>query len=431
MLLVFIVALAAIAAYAAVARRFERLNVTGPIVFTTLGLVLGLAGMRFVTLGTTAEVVRQTTSVALVLLLFSDAATIDLAALRKDARIPLRLLLIGLPLTILLGAAAARLLYPALGIGLAVLIASILAPTDLSLGLAMFQNPNVPPRVSRVINVESGLNDGIAAPFVALATALAIAEFDKTSAPLLEAGVEIALGIVVGVVIGFLGAKMLSASKRSGWSSAGSRQFAALALALIAYTVALATHGNGFIAAFVGGITFGAVGRDDAVEAAGYSEETGTLLTLLVWLAFGMGVLPALVGAQLSWRPILYALLSLTVIRMIPVAIALIGTRLHGRTVLFAGWFGPRGLASVVFMLQALVILQHAGVAYAGVAATAGWTILLSVMLHGVSAGPVAGWYGRVSRTFAEGSPELEPSAGVTGRHRAPAPSAASGDARP
>lgn len=414
-----------VAAYALVARRVEALNVTGPTVFLAIGLAVGLGGLSdlAVSIGPESEAVRITTSAALVLLLFSDAATVDWAALRRSASWPFRLLLIGLPLTVLLGCGVAMGLLPGVSLGVAALIAAILAPTDLSLGLAMFKDERVPPRVSRAVNVESGLNDGIAAPLVTLFIALAISEFEHGAAPLREAVVEIALGVVVGVVVGAAGAWALRVSRARGWSSAASRSFACFALALTAYGIALATHGNGFVAAFVGGLAYGAVGRSDAAESAEYSEETGTLLTLVVWFVLGVSIGPVLLTSELAWQSILYAVLSLTVIRMLPVAVALVGTHARPQTILFAGWFGPRGLASVVFLLQALHALHTAGMDVATLAAAVGWTVVLSVILHGASAGPIAGWYGALAQDFPAEAPELTAVAPVARRRGLASPS--------
>lgn len=404
---------AAVALYALSAKRLEALNITGPIVFLLLGLAVNIESFSLVDLGPTSQAVQMTATVTLVLLLFGDASTVDLAALRRDKQVPLRLLLIGLPLTVILGALVARGLLPGVGVGIPLLVAAVLAPTDLSLGLAMFSNPLVPARVRREINVESGLNDGIAAPLVAVFTAVAIAEFDQSSAPLVEAVIEIAVGVGVGVATGVLGGWLLKLSQSRGTSSEGTRRFAAFALALVAYTASVSAHGNGFIAAFVGGLAFGAVAGHDAEQAAGFAEETGSLLSLFVWFMFGTSLIPAIAAAGNAWQPLVYALLSLTVIRMVPVALSLVGVRMHRPTTAFIGWFGPRGLASVVFLLQALATLKAAGVDTTMLGASAGWTILGSVVLHGASAAPVAAWYGRLAEKFAPGSPELEPTADV------------------
>ncbi|TLM99094.1 MAG: sodium:proton antiporter, partial [Actinobacteria bacterium] len=382
-----------IVAYSLAAKRLEALNITGPIVFIVAGIVVNLPAFSLTSPGTATTGLRITSVLTLTLLLFDDASTVDLAALRRDAAFPLRLLLIGLPLTVALGTAVARGILPPAGVGIAALIAAILAPTDLSLGLAMFANDKVPDRVRRAINVESGLNDGIAAPLVAVFTALAIAEFDQSSYPLVEAVREIGIGTIAGALVGVTGAWLLVRSLKASWSSGASRQFATAALAVLAYVASTALHGNGFIAAFVGGLAFGAVAKRDAVESAEFAEEAGTLLSLAVWFMFGTSLLPALKAAGWTWQPIAYAALSLTVIRMVPVALALIGSKTHGSTKLFVGWFGPRGLASVVFLLQAIDALKAAGVDTTMLAATVAWTILGSVVLHGASAAGVAAWY--------------------------------------
>ncbi len=417
---------ALVVVYSLAAKRLETLNVTGPIIFLLSGLVFDLEYFSLATPGFGAELLRAVAAFTLVLLLFSDASTIDLRALRRDRQIPMRLLLIGLPLTIILGGLVARATLPGLGIGMALLVGSVLAPTDLSLGLAMFSNPLVPQKVRREVNVESGLNDGIAAPLVALAIAIAIAEFDQSSAPIVDALAEIGVGVAIGVAVAGVGAIVLRASKRKAWSTSTSRQFATFALASLSYALALALHGNGFIAAFVGGLTFGAIVREQATEAARFAEESGSLLSLVVWFLFGTAIAPVLAAAGLDWRPIVYAALSLTAIRMIPVGLSLLGSGVRKETTVFIGWFGPRGLASVVFLIEALSALDKAGLETSTVAATAGWTIIGSVVLHGVSAGPVAAWYGKASGSFDPSSPELEPAEAVRSRHGIARPTSAS-----
>ena len=284
----------------------------------------------------------------------------------------------------------------------------------------MFRNPRVPDRVRRGINVESGLNDGIATPIVMLFIGIVIAEAEQTGSPIVTAIEEMAIGVGVGIAVGAIGGYLMRLSASRKWSTAASRQFAALTFALLAYGGALALEGNGFIAAFVGGIAFGAVNHQTATEAVRYTEKTGVLLTFVVWFIFGAAVAPLLLSDGLGWQPIVYALLSLTVVRMLAVALSLLGKKMHWSTVLFVGWFGPRGLASVAFLILALQSLSEAGIDTSLLAATAGWTILLSVILHGISAGPVATWYGSKAAGFAPGSPELEPTAltGDATRHR-------------
>ncbi len=163
-----------------------------------------------------------------------------------------------------------------------------------------------------------------------------------------------------------------------------------LALAICAYACALALHGNGFIASFVGGLAYGATGGKRGVRLVPYVEETGALVSLLVWLAFGaIAVVPAF--ENLTWHTVLYAVLSLTVIRMVPVALALAGRRLGRAAVAFVGWFGPRGLASVVF---ALLALEDIGQSAEPAITVIAFTVLLSVVAHGLTANPLAHRYG-------------------------------------
>jgi sodium/hydrogen antiporter len=403
--------------YALGAARLEYLMVTGPIVFVVLGFVFGPELGSVVDPAIGSEIVRVVTGVTLAMLLFSDASSVNLRALRRDASVLVLLLFVGLPLAVIIGAFSAWLLLPALGLATCALLASILAPTDLSLGLAMFRNPRVPDRVRRTINVESGLNDGVATPVVMLFIGLVIAESEHDSLQFVVAIEELAIGVGIGVAIGLAAGLLMRFSISRKWSSVASRQFAALAFALLAYGGALALEGNGFIAAFVAGITFGAVNHEAATEAVEYVEKTGVLLTLAVWFIFGAAIAPVLLTDGLGWQPIVYALLSLTVVRMLAVALALLRKRLHWSTVLFVGWFGPRGLASVAFLILALQSLSEAGIDTTLLAATAGWTILLSVILHGISAGPVATWYGKKAAGFAPGSPELEPTTLTKTRH--------------
>jgi len=405
----YLILVGLVALYALVAAKVEHLLVTGPITFVVIGFLFGTKGLSVVDPTTGSELVRVVTGLTLALLLFSDASSVNLRALRRDASLLMLLLFVGLPLAVVFGALSAWLLLPTLGLATCALLASILAPTDLSLGLAMFRNPRVPDRVRREINVESGLNDGIATPVVMLFIGIVIAEAEHTGSPIAKAIAEMAIGVGVGVAVGAIGGYLMRLSASRKWSTPASRQFAALAFALLAYGAALALEGNGFIAAFVGGITFGAMNHEVATEAVRYTEKTGVLLTFVVWFIFGAAIAPLLLADGLGWQPIVYALVSLTVVRMLAVAISLLGKKMHWSTVLFVGWFGPRGLASVAFLILALQSLSEAGIETSLLAATAGWTILLSVILHGISAGPIAAWYGSKAAGFAPGSPELEP----------------------
>ena len=380
--------------------RLERFDVTAPILFVVAGVLLThgpLATLGFVP---SPGLVKSLAELTLVLVLFSDASRVGLRDLHSDMGLCLRLLGIGLPLTIGLGTLLAFALFKGMGIWLALLVGAALAPTDAALGAGMMVNPAVPARIRRLINVESGLNDGIATPVVLVAVAGAGTAEHAASIGPLEAVGELALGVLIGAVVGGAGGLLVRTARRRGWTEGAFAGSAVLALAVCAYACALALHGNGFIAAFVGGIAFGAIGGQRGERLMPFVEETGALVSLLVWLSFGVvAVVPAI--TNLTWRMVLYAVLSLTVIRMAPVAVALAGARFGRAAVAFVGWFGPRGLASVVF---ALLALEDLGQGNAGPAvAVITFTVLVSVIAHGATADPLARWYGR-RFTAAEGS---------------------------
>jgi NhaP-type Na+/H+ or K+/H+ antiporter len=402
--------LAAVAIYGGVALWLGRISITAPIIFVLLGTLIGEHVLSWVVIPITPEEVRTLSEITLALLLFADASTLNIIEVRKDARLPGRLLLFGMPMTIALGAVLAYLIYPTFEPGLALLLGAILAPTDAALGLSIFNNPLVPVRIRRALNVESGLNDGIATPLVTLFIALSIGESFQTQSFWMAAAVtEIAIAVGVGALMGIAGGWLYSLSARKDWSSNLSQQIGNLALALCIFFSSLALGGNGFIAAFVGGILFGYITRHHLHQITEYSEVSGTLLSFGVWLIFGSTLVVPLLQ-DFSLPAFIYALLSLTVIRMLPVAIALTGRKLRWDTKLIMGWFGPRGLASVVFLLMAVETAREVGLDWSGsmLMSMASWTILLSVILHGVTALPLAAWYSRRIKNAPVDAPELD-----------------------
>ena len=379
--------------------RLERYDVTAPIIFVLAGLLLTHGPLAPLGFAPSHELVKALAEITLVLVLFSDASRVRVHDLRTDLGLCLRLLGIGLPLTIGLGLLLALSLFGGMSIWLALLVGAALAPTDAALGAGVMVNPAVPARIRRLLNIESGLNDGIATPVVLVAIAgAATAEHAASVGPGVAAA-ELALGVLAGVVVGGAGGFIVKVARRREWAAGGFAGSAVLALAICAYACALAVHGNGFIAAFVGGLAYGATGGELGERLVPYVEETGALVSLLVWLAFGaIAVVPAL--ESLTWQAVLYAVLSLTVIRMVPVALALVGTRLGWTAVAFVGWFGPRGLASVVF---ALLALEDIGKPAASAVSVIAFTVLLSVVAHGLTAGPLAHRYGPRIATTAGG----------------------------
>ncbi len=392
---------ALIFAWGAVSVRLERFDVTAPIVFVTAGLVLTHGPLGVLGFAPSHEAVKVLAEITLVLVLFSDASRVGLRGLRAELGLCLRLLGIGLPLTIGLGMLLALALFGGINIWLALLTGAALAPTDAALGAGVMLNRAVPARIRELINLESGLNDGIATPFVVVAIAGAGTAAHEAMTGPAKAVAELALGLVVGVVVGGAGGWLVKVANRRGWTAEGFAGVAALGLAVCAYASAIALHGNGFIAAFVGGLAFASTAGRRGEPLVVFVEETGALVSLVVWLAFG-AVAVAPVFEHLTWQLVVYAVLSLTVIRMAPVALVLIGAKLGWATTAFVGWFGPRGLASVVFALLALEDLGEKASSPAVAVITT--TVLLSVVAHGVSAAPLARRYGAMSARAGNGS---------------------------
>jgi NhaP-type Na+/H+ or K+/H+ antiporter len=382
-----------VAGYALIAARLNRWSVGPALYFVVVGMVTRVVWTGDVP-AVELEAALAVVEVTLALILFTDASTIDFDGLRDEAGLVTRLLSVGLLLSILAGTALAALLFPQLPLGVALLLGAGLAPTDAALGQPVVSNPVVPVRIRRLLNAESGLNDGIATPFVVLAIAIIGSEGTGHGDWLATALREGIVGVASGVAIGAVGGLLLVLAERHRWTSRESRQLAVFALALSAYFVALAFGGNGFIAAFIGGLAFGTASRHTERGAADFAEETGSLLSIVVWTIAG-GAFVEVITHGPAVQPVVYAVLSLTLIRMVPVAIALVRGRLRPETVLFIGWFGPRGLASIVFALLGIQAMLASNLAVDTVGATFGWTILLSVVLHGLSAGPIAAWYGR------------------------------------
>jgi sodium/hydrogen antiporter len=393
--------------YALVASGLERLDVTAPMVFVLAGVLLGRSVMDQFHVSLTSEPVLLVVELTLVLVLFADASTVRLREVEGDARLPARLLLIGLPLTIALGTVLAVVWFPRAGWVAAALIASILAPTDAALGLAVVTNRAVPVRIRRALNVESGLNDGIATPFVTLFLTVLLSDEGRVSGQwALEAGKEIGLALAAAGVVGVSGGILLREARQRGFTSEVSEQLAVISLALLTYLGTVWIGGNGFIAAFVGGLLFGATTRGTMRASTEFTETVGLFASFFVWTLFGALFVGPVVTTRIDATAIAYAVISLTVVRMVPVVISMLGVGLRRDTVAFIGWFGPRGLASVVFTLVAVESLHEAGAAFDALVEIATWTILLSVIAHGITAGPFSRIYGERLRSAGD-LPEL------------------------
>ena len=374
--------------YSAIAGRVERSWISGPIVFTAAGLVLGPVGLGALHLDVAAEGLRLLAEATLAMILFTDAANADLSILRRNVQLPERLLLLGLPLSILLGFGVAWLIFPGLGVLELALLATMLAPTDAALGKPVVTSPTVPAATRECLNMESGLNDGICVPIVVILLGLAIGtqiEGDAVSHVVRIIAEAIGIGLAVGAVLPCGAVLLLRWAKARDWVSAGWTEVPAVALAGSCFAVAQELGGSGFIACFTGGLIFGLLVRQDKHTILRGAENTGETLALLTWLLFGSLVVGQLAG-RLSVPAVVYAVLSLTLIRMVPVFLSLLGTSVGPAERLFIGWFGPRGLASIVF---AIMVFHARLPGNTTLMPTVAFTVLLSVIAHGVSANPL------------------------------------------
>lgn len=391
-LTVIVLITALLFAWALVSARLQQADLTAPIVFTAVGAALAWSGL--VNAASAPALITPVVEVTLVWVLFSDAARLPLQELRRDVGRYVRLLGVGLPLTIVFGWALAAWFFPQFGFWLALLVGAALAPTDAALGIPVVTNPAVPSRIRQLITVESGLNDGIATPVVmlAIAGAAAAAGLESAEGPG-SAAVELLIGAGVGAAAGAAGGWLLQLARRRGTATEDFAGIGVLALSLLAYSAALAVGGNGFVAAFCAGLAFGTCAGERAPAELAFVEQMSGLVSLLVWLAFGAITVPIMLASSVPLT-VAYAVLSLTVVRMLPVALASIGAGLDRKTVLFVGWFGPRGLASLVFALLALEALGSVSDQAVAVITA---TVLLSVLAHGFSAAPLAARYGRAA----------------------------------
>ena len=377
--------------FALFSRRLSNSPITAQMVFSLTGIVLGLIFAIQVNQDFNRELFLLIAEVALVLVLFSDASGIDINAIRTN-RLPLRMLSIGLILTITIGIIVGVYLLTDMVLWEIAALAAVLAPTDAALGQIVVQNKKLPHKIRETLEVESGLNDGIAVPFLFLFLAVGLAEdtfkpFNYFINTTLE---QIGFGILIGLIIGLIGGWLVLQARKKGWITKAYQRLALLALAILSWLIADQLGGSGFIAAFIGGFATGYIFKDAGDILTDFTSAEGMLLSLAVF--FIMGALIAPILPFVTWQVILYAILSLTIIRMLPVAISLLGTKMSLDSVLFMGWFGPRGLASIVL---ALVALEKVPL-FPGMNTfilTVVITVLLSIILHGITALPFSKLY--------------------------------------
>ena len=388
--------------YSLIASRLEQSRLNGALVYVLAGFIFSNHVLGWVDLEIDGEALKTLAELTLALVLFTDSANTNLVTLRRVEKIPVRLLLIGLPLTIASGFGLGLLVFPELGLFEVALLATMLAPTDAALGKAVVTNPSVPDSVRESLNVESGLNDGVCVPVLLFFLALAVGDTESSGAAELMAELSaeaIGVGVLVGALGGYLGSRMVRYCSAQRWVAGPWLQIPVIALSLLCFATAQWFEGSGFIACFVAGLIFGGFETDQKQSFLDAAEGVGNSMALVTWFVFGVAAL-GLTWQYLDWRILLYALLSLTVVRVLPVFVAAIGLKLRWDTRLFMGWFGPRGLASIVFV----VLVQDKGLPVSGVLVpTVAATILLSVLLHGITANPLSRKYGaRISGSGGE-----------------------------
>jgi NhaP-type Na+/H+ or K+/H+ antiporter len=390
-----VVLLLIVVLWALVARRLETMSITMAIALVIVGVVLTHGAHPAIRIDLDTRVVERGVELVLAILLFVDANEVPGAAFSRERGVLARLLIIALPLSLLIAWGTGFLLFPGRNAWLLAVLAVIVVPVDLAPAIAVMRDRRVPTRLRDILNVESGLNDGLIAPLFLFALAGAGVKHGSEAEQLSNALPAILIAVGVGAGVGLAGAVSLSWSWRRKWTEASALRLGVLALPVMCYVLALGLGGNGFVAAFVAGVVFAVRGRTLPKECLQLAEDTGTLLSLCVWFLFGAAV-NDVIEAGIELDAIVYAVVALTVVRIVPVMLALRGTDIRRRDALFLGWMGPRGLASLVFGLLAVISLRGGASDLAAEVMVA--TVLLSVILHGASARPIAAAFGRADR---------------------------------
>jgi NhaP-type Na+/H+ or K+/H+ antiporter len=382
--------------YGYISKALAHFNISGPMVFTGIGIFLSPLGLDQSTVEINAEFITIIVEIALVLVLFSDAALLDLKLLKQSWRLPARLLLIGLPITIVLGTFVAQLIFPDEPAIYMLLLALLLTPTDAALGKAVVSDPIVPKKIRSTINVESGLNDGIIFPILLTVVAMVASGLMEGNGDSSWVGYvlqQVGFGALVGAAVGYLGTKLSQFTLAKNWMQGSYQNLIPIALAILSFYLAETFHGNGFIAAFFAGLYAGNTCNKTRQHIENFAESEGELFVLISFFVFGLAFVPQM-WPFVTVDVVIYALLSLTVLRMLPVMICLIGTKLDFATMAFIAWFGPRGIASILYVLivaHELGEIQGLEIIYAVVMVT----VLMSIIAHGLTAQPLANWYSK------------------------------------
>jgi NhaP-type Na+/H+ or K+/H+ antiporter len=395
-MLALVVIMAILLAWALVAGRLARWSITAPLAMVVAGVALTAGSDPVFTIDLETSSFEHTVEVVLAILLFVDATETPGGIFGREPKLTARLLGVALPLTLLAALGVGFLLLPGTGFWMLAVLATVVVPTDFAPAAALIRDRRVPARLRDLLNVESGLNDGLIAPIFLFCLAAAKAQDSSHIAvtALADAVPAVLVAIAVGTVVGFVGGKLLSRSWRRHWTQPTALRLGVAALPLLTYGLAIVLHGNGFVAAFVAGAFFALATRELPEDALNLTEDVGMLLSLVVWFIFGRAINQ--VAGGITWRVAWYAVLVVTVMRIVPVMLSLLGTSISRRDALFLGWLGPRGLATIVFGLLAFVELTGADADLVADVMVA--TVVLSIVLHGLSYGPIAALYGRRQR---------------------------------
>ena len=393
---------AAVLGVTAISGVLERLWLTEPMVITAVGLLVA-----WVALDDPIDLASPTSllflELTLALVLFSDASRIDVSQLKQGFRWPLRMLLIGLPLAILFGTAAALI---ALGVPLALafLIGVVFAPTDAALAEPVLETESLPLRVRQALNIEAGVNDGLAVPALIIALGFLESGESSGSEAALVTVTQIGVGALGGLALGWIGAKVIGSGAERGWMNPLHQKIAAVALALGGFAGIQLLGGSGFVGVFVAGAVMSHLVRPRCDYLYHFADAEGHSLVLVAFFLIGAGPVYNMVRTGIGWRELLMAFLALFVARPLAIRISLLGQGLRWETSTFLGWFGPRGLATVVFLL---IAYEEMAMIDEFVRNTAILTVVLSMILHGASAAPMSKWLSARLSTMDEDSPEM------------------------
>ena len=369
-----------------------------------VGLLLGHGGFGVLHFRARSTFVSDLATVALVVILFRDGLEVEWEMLQTQWRLPLRKLALAMPLTAGIVAvtahAVANLSWTA-----AFLLGALLAPTDPVLSASVVTNPRVPRFIRHSLNLESGLNDGLALPAVlALTAALTGSSHFVWWRFVLE---NVGLGLVWGVAVGLLGSWALPASRRlGGGTPAHQRALYALGVGFLTYGTSLVPpHGNGLIAVYVAAITLAVRRPDIALYFQRQAEDIVEIVKIGAFVVFGsLLTFSTLVSG--GWSAVAIVAVTLLLARPVAVFVALVRTRTDLPTKAFMSWFGPKGVATITFSLLVLSARVPAGPRLFHYAAL---VVFCSIIVHGVTDTAGAEWMGRHAERHAKSEPDLAP----------------------